>query len=110
VQAAIEGVTSFLGSGELSCRAPALSSCSRLPLGAAHIHVDGRPRWGCLREIAAQAKQDLRDLLAARKEGHLDRALAELRSCCQSGSSDACSTGVKDTQQPDLDTWGAVGD
>jgi hypothetical protein len=112
----IKGITCFLGGGEVPYGTPAQSSCSRPSVWAAHIHVDGRPRWGCLRKTAAQAKQDRKELLAARKEGSLDDALAEMqlaccqRGSCQRGSCEVYSNGVKYTPQSHLDTWAAVGD
>lgn len=47
-------------------------------LWAAHIHVDGRPRWGCLRSEQAQAKADRKMLLTARRNGTLDAIVRRL--------------------------------
>ena len=46
---------------------------------AAHIHEQGKPRWGPLRDKLADAKADRQQLLAARRAGALQATLQRLR-------------------------------
>ena len=65
-----------------ACSEPVDGSVSQAvpDLWAAHIHVDGRPRWGRLHSAVAEAKTDRQQLLAARRGGTLDETLARLRA------------------------------
>lgn len=47
---------------------------------AAYVHVEGRPRWGPVRTALQDARQDRKQLMAARRSGQLDACLASLHS------------------------------
>ena len=57
--------------------------CSNTPCSggfAAYVHVEGRPRWGPVRQSVKEAKQDRKSLLDGKRAKQLDEVLSAMHA------------------------------